>query len=73
MGIICAPDIFQEKISNLMHGLEYVITFLDELLVLTTKSYDENLQNLSKVLECLSIAGLRINVEKSCSFHTSGE
>ena len=38
MGVMCAPDIFQEKMSNLMHGLEYVVTYLDDILVLTTKA-----------------------------------
>ena len=73
MGIMCAPDIFQEKMSTLMQHLEYVVTYLDDLLVLTTKSYDEHLERLSKVLERLSTAGLRINVEKSCFCHTSVE
>ena len=46
-----------------MQGLEYVITYLDDLLVLTTQSYDEHLEHLGKVLERLSTDGLRINVE----------
>ncbi len=48
-----------------MQQLEYVVTYQDDLLVLTTKRYDEHLERLSKLLERLSTAGLRINVEKS--------
>ena len=29
MWVMCAPDIFQENISNLMEGLELVRTYLD--------------------------------------------
>eukprot|EP00957_Ditylum_brightwellii_P180948 13785721-Ditylum_brightwellii.AAC.1 len=29
MGLSCAPDIFQEKISELMVGLEFAKTYLD--------------------------------------------
>ncbi len=54
MGIMCATDIFQEKMSNIMHGIGYIVTYLDDLLVLTTKCYDENLQSLIKVLDRLS-------------------
>ena len=35
MGVMCAPDIFQENMSNLMEGLELVRTYLDNLLCLS--------------------------------------
>ena len=37
MGIAGAPDIFQSKMSAIMEDLEYVKTYLDNLLVLTKK------------------------------------
>jgi len=35
MGISNAPDIFQEKMSGLMQSLEYVKTYIDDILVIT--------------------------------------
>ena len=36
MGVCIAPDIFQEIISTLMDGLEFVIFYLGDLLVITS-------------------------------------
>jgi hypothetical protein len=38
MGIAGSPDIFQEKMSNLMATLEFVRTYLDNLLIITKGS-----------------------------------
>ena len=35
MGLCNSPDIFQEKMANLMDGLDFVRTYIDDLLVLT--------------------------------------
>ena len=35
MGIAGSPNIFQEKMSGLMESLEFVHTYLDDLLMLT--------------------------------------
>ncbi len=60
-----SPDIFQEKMSDLMRSLEYVRTYIDDLLILTSGSYDDHLAKLQVVLERLQKAGLHINVTKS--------
>ena len=62
MGINCAPDIFQEQMSNLMTGLG---TYIDDLLVITSGSFHDHLQHVRIVLQRLSEAGLRINADKS--------
>ena len=66
MGISCAPDIFQQEMSSLMQGLEFVRTYLDDLLVLGTGTYEEHLDNLAEVLEKLSNSGLRVGIDKCC-------
>jgi hypothetical protein len=38
MGIAGSPDIFQEKMSDLMANLEFVRTYLDNLLIITKGS-----------------------------------
>ena len=65
MGISCAPDIFQEKMSTLMETLEYVKTYIDDLLIITKSDFDDHLAKLRKVLRRLHEAKLRINAPKS--------
>ena len=65
MGIAGSPDIFQEKMSHLMEDLEYVRTYLDDLLVLTKSTFDDHLAKLEVVLQKLHRAGLRVNADKS--------
>ena len=65
MGVACAPDIFQGKMSQLMQELEYVKTYLDDLLVITNSTYEDHLEKLEVVLDKLRKAGLRVNIAKS--------
>ena len=51
MGVAGSPDIFQEKMSALMEQLEYVRTYLDDLLVLTKGTYQDHLDKLRVVLD----------------------
>ena len=51
-----------------MEGLEFVRTYLDDLLIISNGSFDEHLQQLDTVLHRLCIEGLKINVEKSTFF-----
>ena len=65
MGVNCSPDIFQEKMSELMEELDYVRTYLDDLLVIGNTTFDDHLDQLRTVLRQLSRAGLKVNAEKS--------
>ena len=64
MGVSCAPDIFQQEMSSLMQGLEFVRTYLDDVLVLSTSSYNDHLKQLTEVLQRLSNAGLCVGIDK---------
>ena len=68
MGVNVSPDVFQEKMSELMEGLEFARTYLDDLLIISNGSFDDHLQQLDTVLHRLRLAGLKINVEKSAFF-----
>ena len=68
MGIAGSPDIFQAKMSELMIALEYVRTYLDDLLIITKASLRDHLDKLRKVLTRLREAGLKINADKSKFF-----
>ncbi len=42
MGIAGSPNIFQEKMSNLIATLEFVQTYLDDLLIITKGSLEKS-------------------------------
>jgi hypothetical protein len=50
MDIKIAPDVFQNVMSKLVHDMEYVKTYLDDLLILTNNSFKDHLLNLEMVL-----------------------
>jgi hypothetical protein len=61
-------DVFQNVMSKLVHDMEYVKTYLDDLLILTNSSFKGHLFKLEMVLASLSTAGMRVNISKSKSF-----
>ena len=53
MGLCNAPDIFQEKMNDLMQGLEFCRAYLDDLLVISKGNFEEHLEQLEQVyLSC---------------------
>ncbi len=56
MGIAGSPDIFQEKMSDLMADLEFILSMT---------SLEDHLEKLLEVLSRLQVAGLKINIDKS--------
>jgi len=71
MGLCNSPDIFQEKMGGLMADLDYVRTYIDDLLVFTSGSWTDHLQHLEQVFKRLKSAGLKVNAKKS--FFGKGE
>jgi len=65
MGLCNSPDIFQEKMSELMDGLAFVRTYIDDLLCLTKGAFSDHLEKVELVLQRLQKAGLKVNVRKS--------
>ena len=67
MGICNAPDIFQEKINNLMGDLEFVRAYLDDILIISTEKegFEGHLEKLEKIFTRLLEAGLKVNASKS--------
>jgi Reverse transcriptase (RNA-dependent DNA polymerase) len=70
MGINIATfhDVFQNVMSKLTQDMEYVKTYLDDLLTLSNKSFKDHLLKLEMVLARLSTAGMRVNALKSKFF-----
>ena len=65
MGLCNSPDIFQEKMGDLMSDLEYVRTYIDDLLIITNGNWTDHLDKLEQVLIRLQKAGLKVNAKKS--------
>jgi Reverse transcriptase (RNA-dependent DNA polymerase) len=55
-------------VTKLTQDMEYVKAYLDDLLILTHKSFNDHLTKLEMVLARLSTAGMRINASKSKFF-----
>jgi hypothetical protein len=51
MGLSCSPDIFQEKMSDLMQHLDFVRTYLDDLLVIWCSTFEDHLEKSECVLK----------------------
>ena len=68
LGDFLTEPVQQEKMSDLMEGLEFVRTYLDDLLIISNSTFKEHLQQLVVVLKRLRRAGLKINAEKSFFF-----
>ena len=63
-GISCAPEIFQRCISEILEGVEGVLSYFDDILVFG-KTIEEHNRNLAKVLHRIKTSGLTLNREKS--------
>src|SRR5688572_8883287 len=73
MGLCNSPNIFQEKMSKLMIGLEFARAYLDDLLLITKGNFDEHLDQLEQALTRLSEASLKIKASKSSFCQTELE
>jgi len=65
MGLCNSPDIFQERMSELMSGLDYVRAYIDDVLITTCSDWDDHLDKLDTVFTRLGAVGLKVNAKKS--------
>jgi len=63
------PMVFQERIAQIMEGLNwnYVLAYIDDIIVITKGDYENHLEVLQQVLERLRKYRLRLRRDK-CSF-----
>ena len=65
MGLCNSPDIFQEKMSELMASLEFCRTCIDDILITSRENFNQHLEQLKQALTWLSVAGLKIIASRS--------
>ena len=60
MCLCNSPDIFQAKMNELFNGLDFVRTYIDDLLIISNKSLDDHIKNLDKILNKLKSVGFKM-------------
>jgi hypothetical protein len=72
MGLACSLDIYQEKMSELFIDMTFIIVYQDDILVLTSGSFDDHLRQLGNVFKQLHHNNLQVNAKKSsfCTLET---
>ncbi len=65
MGLCNSADIFQERMSELMEGLEYVRAYIDDVLLTTCSNWQDHINKLDEVFTRLGSVGLKVNAKKS--------
>ena len=70
-GITSAPEYFQRRMQEVLHGLQGVVCLMDDVLV-HGKTQSEHDQCLNAVLVRLMESGLTLNKDK-CLFTTAGQ
>ena len=73
MGLCTSQDIFQEKMSGFMTGLEFVRIYLDNILCITCDKFKKHLEQLEQIFIRLKSANLKINLRKSALAKTELE
>ena len=63
-GLQGAPGTFQRLINKIFHDLEGVITYLDDILIIS-ETWQEHVERLKDVFSRLSAANITINLQKS--------
>ena len=65
-GVSSAPSIFQRTMESILHRINQVSVYLDDILI-TGRSDEEHLQRLGEVLTHLEAAGPRLR-QSECTF-----
>ena len=61
MELCNSPDIFQEKMNELFHGLEHVRAYIDDLFIISNDNFEDHLNKVKTVLKKLKAVGFKIN------------
>ena len=67
MGITCAPNIFQSIMMDLLGDLDFVLVYIDDILIVQKvgESEADHMKKIEQVLERLEAKGFWANLRKS--------
>ena len=63
MVLYNSPDKFLEKLNKLLNSLEYVRTYIDDLLIITNESFEDHINKLDKVINKSKQKSFKLNAE----------
>ena len=75
MGIATSPDIFQKAMNDIFGDLDYVLVYLDDILILSDDrdSFDTHLHKVQEVFSRLHKMNMKVNLQKTEFFKTELE
>ena len=67
MGIATSPDIFQKAMNDIFGDLDYVLVYLDDILILSKDedSFEDHLNKIKTVFSRLHKMGMKVNLLKT--------
>ena len=65
MEVTNLPDIFQQKMSDLLYGFEFICAYIDDLLILTKGDWIGCVQKIELTINKLKGKELKCYIEKS--------
>eukprot|EP00957_Ditylum_brightwellii_P032111 2434994-Ditylum_brightwellii.AAC.1 len=65
MGVSVAMGIFQERMSRILSDIEYVIVYMDDIIIIGLGTLVGQLKDIKKVLTRLQEYGMQVNPTKS--------
>ena len=65
MGLKIAADVFQREMTKLMEGIDGVLVYIDDLLIITKGTFEEHVEGIKLVLQRMKEKDLQINIDKS--------
>ena len=67
MGIATSPDIFQKAMNDIFGDLDYVLVYLDDILILSNDqdSFQDHLNKVHHVFSRLHRMGMKVNLTKT--------
>ena len=68
-----SPDIFQEEINQMFSGMEFIIAYINDLLVITKGDCYDHLHELELVLKNNRANGIKCNIETVVLWKTEME
>ena len=67
MGLKISADVFQREMSKLFFDLDFVLVYIDDILIVIKGTYEDHLQKLQVVLTRMRGKGAQLNAKKTFS------
>ena len=64
-GLNCSPDVFQERMDSIFSDIEHVFCYIDNILVVTHKGFDDHMNCLEEVLQRLRANNIQVHIEET--------